>query len=75
MNINEIIPTKISTVAEVIAALSELPQDLPCFFRPKYSGPVEYTQNVGIMAHNISEMHPNKNLYPNEPEKYVCFLV
>ena len=62
-----------STVKDVIAALQKLPPDLPCFFRPKYHGSVERTEDVPVLASGISEMHPNPALYPDTP-KHVCFL-
>lgn len=59
---------KPATVKEIIEQLQKLPQDLPCYFRPKYSGTVQYTDNVPVHLNGIGEMHPD-----NKP-KYVCFL-
>ena len=66
--------TEPATVQEVISALQKLPPDLPCFFRPKYHGDVKYTENVPVNPQGICEMHPDRKLYPESPEKYVCFL-
>ena len=59
---------KPATVKEIIAELQKLPPDAPCYFRPKYHGTVEYTDNVPVNLNGIGEMHPD-----NQP-KYVCFL-
>lgn len=64
---------KPATVKEIIEALQKLPQDLPCFFRPKYTGSVEPTDNIPVNLDGISEMHPNPKIYPDE-QKHVCFL-
>lgn len=65
---------KPATVKEIIEELQKLPQDLPCFFRPKYHGTVKYHENVPVHRKGISEMHPDPKIYPDEPRKYVCFL-
>jgi hypothetical protein len=59
---------KPATVKEVIEQLEKLPQDLPCYFRPKYYGTVQYMDNVPINVNGIGEMHPH------DEEKYICFL-
>lgn len=63
-----------ATVKQIIEELQKLPPNLPCFFRPKYHGDVSYTDNVPINKNGIGEMHPDPQLYPDEPKKYVCFL-
>ena len=45
-----------ATVEEIIKRLQQLPQDLPCYFRPKYSGTIEPWECVSIMVNGISEM-------------------
>ena len=65
---------KPATVKEIIEQLSSLQQDLPCFFRPKYHGTVEYTDNIPVNVNGIAEMHPDPEVCPHEPRKYVCFL-
>jgi hypothetical protein len=57
-----------ATVGEIMEVLSKLPKDLPCYFRPKYHGTVEYTDEIPINLNGIGEMEPN-----NKP-KNVTFL-
>ena len=58
-----------STVKDIIDMLLTLPQDLPCYVRPKYNGTIEYCDDVPINVFGIAEMHPD-----NEP-KNITFLV
>ena len=69
----EIAADEPATVKEIIEQLKKLPQDMPCFFRPKYHGTVEYTDNVPVRKNGICEMHPDPKVYPDK-QKYVCFL-
>ena len=57
------------TVAEVVAKLLELPQDLPMYARPKYCGRIEPYEDVPVHLNGIGEMHPA------EKPKNVTFLL
>ena len=57
-----------ATVKEIIAILEKMPQDAPCYFRPKYSGGAKSWENIPVNKNGISEIHPE-----NE-EKNVTFL-
>lgn len=59
-----------ATVKELIEQLQKLPPDLPCYFRPKYYGPVGRTDEVPINFHGISLMEPDIV----DKRGYVCFL-
>jgi hypothetical protein len=48
--------TTITTVQHIIDALKQLPPDLPCRFRPKYSGTVKWTESVPVNKNGISIM-------------------
>jgi hypothetical protein len=50
---------KPATVAEIIERLQNLPQDLPCYFRPKYFGDVDRTDVVPVNRNGISRMCPD----------------
>ncbi len=63
-----------ATVAEIIAALQTMPQDYPCYVRPKYHGTIEYTDDVAINTNGISRMEPDQNVYPGKP-CHVTFLL
>ena len=65
---------KTYTVKEVMEALSKLPQDLPCFVRPKYHGDIKYFEDVPVNANSICEMHPKRGIYPDAVD-HVCFLL
>ena len=67
---------KPATVKEIIERLQQLPQDLPCYIRPKYYGRVEKYEDVPIHLNGISEMEANKNsgkCFVNE--EHVTFLL
>lgn len=61
-----------ATVEEIIKRLQELPQDLPCYFRPKYYGIVKPYHDVPINVNGISLMEPIKFSVVKE---HVTFLV
>ena len=65
---------KPSTVREIIEKLQKLPQDLPCYVRPKYHGTVRYVDDVPININGISEMEPSKSP-EGVKEDHVTFLV
>ncbi len=50
---------KPATVKEIIEALRKMPQNAPCYFRPKYFGDVKAYENVPINKHGISKMGEN----------------
>lgn len=62
----------VPTVAEVIAKLQKLPQDLPCYFRPKYHGDVSAFEEVTVNLHGIGPMTPPNGL--SEVPDRVVFL-
>jgi hypothetical protein len=64
---------KTATVEEIIEKLQKMPQDSPCFFRPKYYGTVEHTDSVPVNADGISQME-NTEAEGDLPKNYVCFL-
>jgi hypothetical protein len=47
-----------ATVAEIITKLHSLPQDLPCYFRPKYHGDVSHFEEVPVDLCGITPMVP-----------------
>lgn len=51
-----------ATVAEIIEALQKLPPNLPCYFRPKYSGTVEYSTSVPVNKNGIVKMESHTSL-------------
>lgn len=61
---------KPATVAEIIEVLKLLPQDLPCYFRPKYFGDCKYTDMIPINLNGISIMEGGMN----EEVENVTFL-
>ena len=63
---------KPSTVKEIIEKLQQLPQDLPCYIRPKYYGTVTYLDDAPVNINGISEMEPIKF---SEIKEHVTFLV
>ncbi len=56
------------TVAEVIERLQQMPQELRCFFRPKYHGNMSFTDEIPLHYHGICLMEP-----PGKPTQ-VTFL-
>ena len=46
------------TVAEVIEKLQDMPQDLRCYFRPKYHGKMEHVDEIPLHYLGICEMEP-----------------
>lgn len=46
------------TVAEVIEKLQKMPPDLRCYFRPKYHGAMNYTDEIPLHFNGICEMEP-----------------
>jgi hypothetical protein len=50
---------KAATVGEIIDKLKEFNPDLPCYFRPKYSGTVESWEDCNINLHGITVLEPN----------------
>lgn len=63
---------KPSTVKEIIEKLQQLPQDLPCYIRPKYWGTLEWCDEAPININGISEMERS---VLNDGEENVTFLV
>jgi len=63
---------KPSTVKEIIEKLQQLPEDLPCFVRPKYWGTLKSYCEAPIHINGISEMEPIKD---SEIQEHVTFLV
>lgn len=49
---------KTNTVAELIAKLQTMPQNLPVFVRPKYHGTMEWSDDVPVLVTGVAEMHP-----------------
>lgn len=64
---------KPATVKEIIEKLQQLPQDLPCYIRPKYYGIVKPYYDVPINVNGISEMEPLKD--NNLIREHVTFLL
>ena len=54
-----------ATVAEIITKLQSLPQDLPCYFRPKYYGDVSAFEEVATNLHGIGPMTPPNSEVPD----------
>lgn len=67
-------PIAPSSVQEIIEQLQKMPPNSHVYFRPKYYGEVQKTENVPLNKSNISEMNPNAALYPDEPSSYVVML-
>jgi hypothetical protein len=61
-----------STVKDIVEQLLKLPQDLPCYFRPKYYGNVLWCDDVPINTKGISIMEGSE--YTDNKEN-VTFLV
>jgi hypothetical protein len=72
VQINENFYMKPSTVKEIIEKLQQLPQDLPCYVRPKYWGTLKPYYDAPININGISEMEPIKF---TEVKEHVTFLV
>lgn len=47
---------KPATVKEIMEALSKMPQNAPCYFRPKYFGDVKACESIPINKNGISKM-------------------
>ena len=47
------------TVAEVIERLQEMPQHLRCYFRPKYHGSLDFTDEIPLHYYGICEQEKN----------------
>ena len=58
----------VPTVAEIIKKLQELPQELPCYLRSKYTGDVRWCDDHPVNLNGIGEME-NTDL-----GKHVTFL-
>lgn len=56
-----------ATVKEVIEILKTMPQELPCYFRPKYFGDVEPWESVPVNKNGITKME-------EDGEKNITFL-
>lgn len=48
-----------ATVSQLIAKLSDMPQDAPVYVRPKYHGDLAWYEDAAVVLDGISEMHPN----------------
>ena len=57
-----------ATVGDILDALRKMPRDLPCFFRPKYTGTVEPWEDVPVLISGIAGMEPD------DKEPNVTFL-
>ncbi len=60
---------KKAKVKDIIKILQKLPQNLPCYVRPKYHGDLSWTDDCPINLNGISEMESKKL------KKHVTFLV
>lgn len=61
-----------ATVKEIIEQLQKLPQDLPCYIRPKYWGTLKPYYDAPININGITEMEPYEFGVNKE---HVTFLV
>lgn len=61
-----------STVKDIIEKLQQLPQDLPCYIRPKYWGNLDWCDDAPINVNGIGEMEGSE--YTNNTAN-VTFLV
>jgi len=48
-----------ATVGDILDALSKMPRELPCYFRPKYAGTVEPWEDVPVLISGIAGMEPD----------------
>jgi len=63
----------IPTVAQVIIKLQTMPQELPCYFRPKYHGTVKGWEDVPVNLNGISDMEEYTINSEHQPRR-VTFL-
>ena len=66
------------TVAELIAKLQTMPQDLPVYLRSKYTGETDPFEDYPVNINGVSKMEGNETttalFRPNQPNEWVAML-